>query len=213
MNRGKTRAAFSLMELIILVGLVAVIAVILLPAIAHRGHRHHGAPRIKCINNLKNVGLAYRIYATDNNDRFPTSFLASNAVSLASVQITEVFQSLSNELSTPKIIICPADSKRVEASSFTNLTVKNISYFASLTADETTPYVFLGGDRNFQVNGKPAAGLLPLTTNTAVSWSKDIHNEQGNLVMSDGSVQQMSNSRLALAIRDQGIATNNLIFP
>src|SRR5687767_5882272 len=125
MNRGKKRAGFSLMELIILVGLVAVIAVILLPAIAHRGHRHHGAPRIKCINNLKNVGLAYRIYATDNNGRFPTPFLASNAVSLVSVKITEVFQSLSNELSTPKIIICPADSGRVEVSSFTNLTVKN----------------------------------------------------------------------------------------
>jgi type II secretory pathway pseudopilin PulG len=212
MNRIKRKSAFSLLELIILVGIVAVIAVIFLPAMAPR-HGHTHAPRIKCVNNLKNLGLAYRIYATDNNDRFPTFFLASNAVNLTSVKITEIYQSLSNELSTPKIIICPSDVKAVGVDSFAKLTPKNISYFASLTADESTPQIILGGDRNILVNKAPTTGLLALTTNTPASWSKDIHNEQGNLVMSDGSVQQMSNARLKIAISDQGIATNNLLFP
>ena len=213
MKRSKPRAAFSLLELIILVGIMAVIAVILLPRLARSGKP---GPRIKCVNNLKNVGLAYRIYATDNNDHFPAWFMSSNAVSLSSIKITEIFQSLSNELSTPKLLICPVDSKRVEAKWFTNLTVKNISYFASLSADEGTYAVILGGDRNLQLNGKLVAGLLPLTTNTAVSWSRDMHNELGNVVMSDGSVQQKSNNGnmgLKQAIGEQGIATNNLIFP
>jgi competence protein ComGC len=213
MNPIRPKAAFSLMELFILVGIVGVIALLLLPALAGRHHHRTGSQRIKCVNNLKNVGLAFRIYATDNNDRFPGSFLASNAVNLGSVKVTEVFQSLSNELSTPKIILCPTDTERAEATTFENLTAKNISYFASLSADETMPQVILGGDRNIQINGKLAAGLLPLSTNTAVSWSKAMHNEQGNLVMSDGSVQQMSTSRLKQSIRDQELATNNLIFP
>jgi len=213
MNQITRKAGFSLLELMVLVGVVAIIAVLLLPPLANRNYRGFKAQRIKCINNLKNVGLAYRIYATDNNDRFPTSSLASNAVNLASVKITEVFQSLSNELSTPKLIICPADNKAAEANSFANLTAKNISFFASLSADETTPSVFLGGDRNILVQKTPATGLLGLTTNTPVSWSKELHNEQGNLLMCYGSVQQMSNARLKQAITEQGIATNNLIFP
>jgi len=215
MKRNKSRAAFSLLELIILVGIIGVIAMVLLPALARRGN-HGKEPRIKCVNNLKNVGLAYRIYATDNNNHFPAWSMSSNAVSLSSIKITEIFQSLSNELSTPKLLICPVDLKRVEAKSFRNLTIKNISYFASLSADEGRFSVILGGDRNLQLNGKLAAGLVPLTTNMAVSWSKEIHNEQGNVVMSDGSVQQKSNNgnmSLKQAIGDQGIATNNVIFP
>lgn len=201
-----------MLELIILVGVMAVIALVLLPALAGRGN-HGKAPRIKCVSNLKNIGLAYRIYATDNNDRFPAWSMISNGVSLSSIRITEIFQSMSNELSTPRLLLCPVDSKRAEAKSFANLAARNISYFASLSADETTPLVMLGGDRNFQLNGKLAAGLLPLTTNTAVSWSKDLHNEQGNIAMSDASVQQMNSNRLKQAISDQEIGTNNLIFP
>jgi tetrahydromethanopterin S-methyltransferase subunit F len=56
------------------------------------------AERIKCVNNLKNVGLAARIWATDNGDKLPKDFLT-----------------MTNELSTPKILICPSDPARTQA--------------------------------------------------------------------------------------------------
>lgn len=49
--------------------------------------------RIQCVNNLKQVGLAVRIYAADNADVNPPDFLT-----------------MSNELNTPKILFCPGNT-------------------------------------------------------------------------------------------------------
>jgi hypothetical protein len=54
------------------------------------------AERIQCVNNLKQIGLAFRIWAQDNNDKYPTSLVV-----------------MSNELSTTKILVCPSDQARL----------------------------------------------------------------------------------------------------
>jgi hypothetical protein len=208
------RSGLSLVELMVLVAVMALIAMVLLPLL---GGRHGRAPagRIKCVNNLKNVGLAFRIFATDNNDLFPGQVMASNGVELANMDVVKALKYLSNELSTPKILICPKDEKRPEATNFASLTAKNISYFASLTAEETNAAMWLAGDRNLLVNGKAVTGLLALTTNTPLAWSKEMHVEQGDICMGDGSVQQFSNSRLWQSLRgnEQEVGTNWLAVP
>ena len=55
------------------------------------------AARINCVNNLKNVGLGARIWATDNGDKLPKDFAT-----------------MKNELSTPKILVCPSDPARTQ---------------------------------------------------------------------------------------------------
>jgi len=202
-----------MVELLVLMGALAIIALVLLPMMA--GSHGCKAPRMKCTNNLKNVGLAARIFATDNNDLLPGAYyFLSNKIDLTKLDSARYFRTLSNELSTPKILYCPEDKRRKEASSFTNLTSKNISYFISLTACETNPECILGGDRNMMVNRKDVpAGVFTLTTNLQAGWSKEIHNEQGNLLMADGSVQQTTSARLKLMIVEQGVSTNLLLFP
>src|SRR5688572_31790782 len=101
MKIGSGRAGLSLLELMVLVGVMALLAMIFLPYLA-RSNRP--AARIKCVNNLKNVGLAFRIFATDNNDLFPGQVMASNG--WHKVDVVSVYQMLSNELSTPKILLC-----------------------------------------------------------------------------------------------------------
>lgn len=209
--RKKGELAFGIVEVLAMLTVVLVLGWLLMPRTKGCGA---SATRIKCVNNLKNVGLAFRIFATDNGDMFPAEVMASNGVEVASTDIVSIYGSLSNELSTPKILLCPEDKKKEEATSFTNFSGKNISYFASLTAKETLPTAFLGGDRNLMTNGVPMRpGLLTLTTNLAIAWTKELHKEQGDVVMGDGSVQQMSSSRLKGAIRDQDIATNDLLIP
>jgi len=175
--------------------------------------RRAKAGRIKCANNLKNVGLAFRIFATDNGDRFPGSLVMSNVTDLTSINIEGVYGLITNELSTPKILFCPADSDRRAAESWANYSATNASYFVSLSAKESVPQAFLAGDRNMQVNGKLASRLLPLTSNDVAVWTGDIHADQGNIAMGDGSVQQMTSARLKGSVRDLGGITNYLVFP
>ncbi len=79
---------------------------------------------IACINNMKQIGLAARIWAGDNNQFFPTNFL-----------------SMSNELGSWKTLQCPGDHSR-NVSSWADVEAGNVSYImASPGADEAFPSV------------------------------------------------------------------------
>ena len=225
------RAGFSLVEALVLSLIVLFLFFVFLRPTVHR--QPGKAQRIKCVSNLKNVALAIRIHAVDHDGLYPGPYFLSNSVDFASLSAADYFGLISNQLSTPKILVCPSDGSTFTTNSPPKEPAAKISYFGSLTATDSTPEfvtnqsgesgvvlpgtpstTFLAGDRNLQINGHPLPpGLAKLRKDSALSWSTAMHNEEGNIAMADGSVHQFTSPALRQAMASSEVEINLILIP
>ena len=211
----KRNAAMTLFEVGAVIAIVLILVVVLLPALNTIRHR---AARITCVNCLMQIGMAARVWAGDNGDVYPMGISVTNGGSMEMVATGDVVQTflvMSNELSTPYILYCPADTARIRTTSFAGLSNSNISYFISVDAtNDTNPQMIISGDCNFENGGVPVkSGLRSFWTNDPVAWSATRHVLKGNIGLADGSVQTADSSKLRDLLQQTGLATNRFAIP
>ena len=147
------RSGLTVFEMLIVVIIVAVVtAVVVFPEL---GRRRSRSVSVSCSNNLRAIGLSFRIYANDHNESYPMRVPeADGGAKQAALDgnLARIFQVMSNELSVPKTVICPAD-QRIAATNWNRLGVAQLSYFVGLDAVDTTPNRIMLGDRDLAEGG------------------------------------------------------------
>jgi prepilin-type processing-associated H-X9-DG protein len=206
--------AFTVTELLVTIACVALLAAVFLPALAKSKTR---SSRIGCTNNLKQIGLAFRTWAIDNKDLYPMHVSVTNEGTMelaASGVVFPHFQIMSNELSTPIILLCPNDKKRSCVTSFnSNLTDKALSYFVNINALEGDAASLLSGDRNIVNRAAAGSRLVNLTEGATIAWTREIHSKKGNLCFADGRVEGVANGSVGARIQIPDGVTNCLAVP
>jgi hypothetical protein len=211
----RPEAALTLFEVGVVVAIILLLAAVLLPLLAVSKVK---SSRVGCVNNLKQVGLSYRIWEGDNGDINPMGVSVTKGGSMEMVatgDVAQTFQVMSNELSTPRILVCPNDTNRDYAVNFGSLANSNLSYFVGVdSTNDTNPQMILSGDCNLQIGGKPVKpGLFSFWTNDPVTWTATRHISSGNLGLADGSVQSTTSAGLHDYLVPTAIATNRLAIP
>jgi len=191
----------------VVIAIIAILAGMLLPALSRAKGK---TQRIACVNNLKQVALAMRLWADNNDGKFPwkvdQSWGGGKPNGTDNAKVNFQLSLVSNELASTKILLCPNDVRRVAATNFSTILLTNVSYALCNEADEKRPRVILATDRNmsgFDFTGLPEninCFILtsPNTGAESAKWRKGIcHGANiGIVALGDGSVQQLNDSRL-----------------
>ena len=194
---------FTLVEMLVVLSIIGLLAALLLPALNGGKQR---AKRIVCESQLRQIGIAFQMFAHDHNSKFPMEVSTNDGGSMEFVQNSYVingpfyfgyrnFQTLAGFLQNPDVLVCPADLARSPALKFNALQNTNVSYFAAANADYNQPMSVLAGDGNLAASSTLVQGM----SGSRLTWTSQLHEYKGNVLFSDGHVEEWKDGGATLA--------------
>ena len=209
----KTTPAFTRVDLLAILSLLTGVALLTGSALA--GLRPNSAVSV-CASNLRQIGGAIEVWSTDHDGVRPWWTMTNNggtygASSGLRAQPYFHYTALSNQLGTPRVLVCPSDHLKHAAKDFGsspeggfnhgNFRNRAISYVLCPEARSaaSAPSSWLILDRNIRYDGFSSChfGIVNINTinvigSSSVSWTNSIHYPIGNILLNDGRVLQSS---------------------
>jgi prepilin-type N-terminal cleavage/methylation domain-containing protein len=109
-------SAFTLIELLVVIAIIGILASLLLPAL---GRSKDQARNAVCINQLRQLGIATRVYSDENNNRLPSAELLPTDPVDPTNPLPRICDVLGPEVgkanggtNSPLVFKCPADSEK-----------------------------------------------------------------------------------------------------
>jgi len=209
--------AFTLIELLTVIAIVGILTAILLPAI---GKAKAKAKRINCVNNLKQVGIAFAGFAADNHGRYPWH-MTPRGINLqfsGSMGVSAVFgnNAIKSDLSNVRVLLSPCDGERkgvndelndgdVTNDEYTDLLYRSVvpeamSYGVCEGGDDLKPTTIAALTRNREITG----GIESFTGDVSSRFIgaeegsertiSGLYRGQGQVLLSDGSAMKVNES-------------------
>jgi prepilin-type processing-associated H-X9-DG protein/prepilin-type N-terminal cleavage/methylation domain-containing protein len=197
--------AFTLIELLVVIGIIGILAAFLLPALSQGKAR---AQRIVCVNDLKETGVAFHLFANDHRGQFQTQVSTNDGGSMeyvdAGFQVVDheiyfsylYFRPLSGSLVSPRLLACPADLQRWSATNYDQFNNWNLSYEIGLVTDANEPNAILACDRVLPASAvRGYMSILHIPDLFSNRWH-GLHNRLGNVLFADGHVEESNDSMI-----------------
>lgn len=209
--------AFTRVEVALCLTGAVLLILVAMPGLANTRNR---SQRAACVDNLRLIGQAVQLWGVDHDNSPPWQVRVSEAGTRTQggIKVGATWYELSwmsNQLVTPKILVCPSDPERIKNTAarwgntiggYGNAQYRNnaTSYGIGLHSYLGNPASFLAADRNLRVdstaqtcslgiNGVSSINSFPISN---AAWTNSIHGLTGNVLTADGRVLQMTNPDL-----------------